>query len=651
MPLILPMIALVFLYYICQSFYEEWRIAVLSATVIWGVIIAIVTEILNFGNLVQFEFVLAAWLIIDIAIATFYFKFLNKTITDIKPNFTFQVPGVYQKILYSVVAIVALVGLIGFVAPPNNWDSMDYHMARVVHWIQNHNIAHYPASYTPQLYQNPWSEFLIMHFQILSSGDRFANSVQWLSLIGCLIGVSLIAKQLRANLIGQIFATVAAATLPMAILQASSTQNDFAEAFWLVCLACYILIIADKGKNTTWDIYLLLGCSLGLSILTKGTAYFYILPFILWITLSQVKCLRFQVWKPALSVAILACLININHYLRNYLIFGSPFGEPSDYKNEILGLNVMISNILRNLALHIGTPIGLSNGISHKIIQILHTFLKIDINDKRTTFYGDFFVPGGWSTIGFWGEENSAGNLLHLLLIITCIFIFVFQKKLKLRFQRVVLAYLLSVCATFLVFCYLLKWQPWNARLHLPFFILFTPFIGLVLSNFSNKQIIKYIAITLILASLPWLFFNRYRPILDSNNIFQIIRIEQYFKNRPQLQQPYTKAVEYLDSQHCRTVGLMMGQDTWEYPLWILMQQKFGNQFQLEHINVPKASALKEHELPFKDFKPCGIIYMYTKRSQLNKVEETKLRDRTFIRKWDFNPLELLSLKPELLNE
>lgn len=635
--LILPLIALALLYSICKVFYREWRISILSATVIWGLTISIFTELLSFLNLIKFEFILTAWLLLDIILAIIYFKWLNKTLTDVKPNFNFQLP----KLLYGVVVIVALIGLIGLVAPPNNWDSMDYHMSRIAHWMQNHNVGHYPASYTPQLYQNPWSEFVIMHFQILSGGDYFANSMQWLSKIGCLIGVSLIAKLLGANLAGQFLATVAAATIPMGILQASSTQNDFAVAFWLVCLACYVLIIVQAGKNTTWNTYLLLGCSLGLSILTKGSAYFYIFPFLVWVAISQVIYLGWKVWKPAMLVAILALLINLNHYLRNYYIFGSPLGEPSDYQNGILGINVMISNILRNLALHIGTPFGLWNGISNRVIQIIHTFLGIGYNDKRTTFYGEFFVPGGWSTLGFSGEENNAGNLLHLLLFLSCILIFIVQKKLKLQFSREAFVYLLTVCSTFCIFCYLVKWQPWNARLHLPFFVLTTPFLGLVLS-LSKKKVVNYIATILIISALPWVFFNRYRPLIDSNNIFQATRIEQYFKTRPKLQQPLTQAVEYLNSKQCNQVGLVMGQDAWEYPLWILMQQSYGNNFKLQHINVTNASSILENKSSYKDFQPCGVIHMYTKRSKQEKVGEINFRGNTFVREWDLDPVTVL---------
>lgn len=600
MLLILPIIALTFLYcifYNLNNRNNSWRQSIISSAVIWGLIVTAITESLSWFNLIRFESLFSAWLVIDVVIIMFYFQITsqNSRVINLKQS------KLSTLLLSGVGFIIISTGLIGLVAPPNNWNSMNYHMPRVVHWIQNSSVAHYPVSYTPQLYKNPWSEYVIMQFQLLSGGDYFANSVQWLSMIGCLIGVSLIAKQLEANSLGQTFATVAVATIPMGILQASSTQNDYVEAFWLVCLACYSLIIIDKGKNTTWDTYLLFGCSLGLCILTKGTAYFYILPFLIWVTLSQIKYLRFSVWKPALFVASFALIININHYLRNYFVFNSPLGEPGNYVNEILNVNVMISNVLRNLALHIATPIGFSKA------------------------------------------ENGAGNLLHLLLTLTCIIIFIFRNQLKLKFQKQAGSYILTVCATFCIFCYLVKWQPWNARLHLPFFVLLIPFLGLVLSNLP-KKVIYFIATVLILSALPWVFFNRYRPVIDSNNIFQTPRIEQYFKNRPELQQPYIQAVQYLNSKQCDKVGLMMGQDTWEYPLWMIMQQYPENQYTIRHVNVFNASSVKE-ELPENNFKPCALIYMYTKRSKLQKVEQIKYNNDTFVQGWDLAPVSVLIRK------
>ncbi len=111
---ILPFITLIFLYSICKIFYHEWRLSIVSATVIWGLIILLVTEILSFLNLIKFEFISTTWLLLDISLAIIYFKLFNKTLVDIKPNLNSQLP----KLLPGVAFLVALIGLIGFVAPP-----------------------------------------------------------------------------------------------------------------------------------------------------------------------------------------------------------------------------------------------------------------------------------------------------------------------------------------------------------------------------------------------------------------------------------------------------------------------------------------------------------------------------------------------------
>src|SRR6185369_10694518 len=55
---------------------------------------------------------------------------------------------------------ILLIGVIGFILcatlatallyPPNTWDSMTYHMPRVMHWITNANIGFYPTANSRQ---------------------------------------------------------------------------------------------------------------------------------------------------------------------------------------------------------------------------------------------------------------------------------------------------------------------------------------------------------------------------------------------------------------------------------------------------------------------------------------------------------------------
>ena len=117
---------------------------------------------------------------------------------------------------------------------PNNFDAMTYHLARVLHWLQNRSLAFYPTPIWRQLILGPIAEMAILHGVALSGGDWLANTVQFSAMTGSVLGVSLMAKQLGGNRTTQIFAALLAFTLPMGILQASSAQNDYVAAFWCV---------------------------------------------------------------------------------------------------------------------------------------------------------------------------------------------------------------------------------------------------------------------------------------------------------------------------------------------------------------------------------------------------------------------------------
>ena len=50
-------------------------------------------------------------------------------------------------------------------------------------WIQRGSIDFYPTAIERQNYQPPLAEFAILHLQLLSGSDRFANLVQWFSFV------------------------------------------------------------------------------------------------------------------------------------------------------------------------------------------------------------------------------------------------------------------------------------------------------------------------------------------------------------------------------------------------------------------------------------------------------------------------------------
>jgi len=266
-----------------------WRSSFLAAALVWGFLLTAATELLSLFRLIGFWEILGLW-VVSTTLALICLSRVNGSAKSF--NIGVWLAGISRFELFflaGLAVLVIIIGTVGLISPPNNWDSMTYHMSRVVHWVQNRSVAHYPTSYTPQLYEGPWAEFAIMHFQILTQGDRFANLIQWFSLLGTVLGVSLLARQLGVGSRGQIFAAVFGVTIPMGILQGSSTQTDYVVSFWLVCFAYYALLQKDHDQIRY---SLATGIGLGLSILTKPTAYMYAFPFMAWISLSLVKSRR-----------------------------------------------------------------------------------------------------------------------------------------------------------------------------------------------------------------------------------------------------------------------------------------------------------------------------------------------------------------------
>jgi len=136
-----------------------------------------------------------------------------------------------RTLLLGVVVIVLVTGLLAWLVPPQTWDSLNYHLSRVAQWAQERAVRHFATGIEVQNSMPPGAEMAILQFYVLVGGDRLASFVEWFAMVGCLMGVSLVAMQLGAGFIGQLVAVVFTATLPMGITQASSTVTDYVLAF------------------------------------------------------------------------------------------------------------------------------------------------------------------------------------------------------------------------------------------------------------------------------------------------------------------------------------------------------------------------------------------------------------------------------------
>lgn len=618
-----------FLFYIAfvKGTRTDWRESLMLAAVAWGTLVTFLTEFLSTFKLLEFWPMMGAWGIACIGLLIFlwirraYEPQLDEVVTR---EFTW-----FERLLLIYLLVVFVyTGVLAWFCPPNTWDSMTYHMSRVLHWMQNKNVDFYSTAILRQLHSNPWAEYAILNFQILSGSDRFANFVQWFSMTGSVVGCASLAKELGAARKGQILAAVACASLPMGILQSTSTQTDYVVGFWLVCFVYFLIRFITTG-NTRYSLWL--GISLGLALLTKGTAYIFAFPFVIWVIFTSIQRGKRKIlWVGA--GLLLACAMNTAHYSRNYELYGSPLGPGNEggdfiYTNQTNSPSAIASNILRNIGLHMAVYPPFDNLIE-KTIYGLHEHLGISADDSRTTWPGTKFHVQGTSH-----NEDDAGNLAHLILVAGLLLWYFFQRRHESRITR----YVLSIVTAFVLFSAYLKWQPWHSRLHLPLFVLWAPFMGLMLARLRRYHIGSAASIGLMLASLSSFFLSTTKPIFSGNSIFISERNTQYFIKRPTLETPYHDAVQKVAGMKCTNIGLLIYGDDWEYPIWILSEKKFGSVVRLEHVNVTNASKRKmQSNDPGNEFIPCAIFSL-----DPNSAPEITVVGRPYRREWSSSPVTI----------
>lgn len=575
--------------------------AVIREAFVWTALIAgltatLIIEILSIFKAIVPVYVSIAWLCVSIAAGIAFFSVRHRKFPGICSRPRLQLFD--KSFIGAILFVIALTFVIALLAPPNNFDAMTYHMARVAHWAQNHSVLNYPTHILHQLYMPPGAEFFILNFQVLLGSDHLANFVQWLAMIGSIITVTLLVKSMRGGARAQIISAFIASTIPMGIMQSTSTQNDYLTAFWLLCLALFV--VKSNHENDPLNV-IGAGLSLGLAVLTKATAYFFAAPFVLWLFVIWFRKDVKNFWKPFLFVLLIVVALNSGLFLRNMALFHSPLGPHSEnIQSETHSPGNIVSNIVKYFSLNLNTPSNAVNRLIYTAVADFHHLSKVDINDRRTSAYENYSVET------YIPHEDLVGNPMHLFLIIICGFALL-NKNVR-RGDKELLYYFSSVVAGFLLFFVLIKYQPWLNRLMLPVFLLFSPIIGIIMNRILSRATLVLILIIVFLVAIPPLVFNIKKPLITppfvpdryQYSIFTRPRQYFYFAGKPETYQCYKKIAEIAKKRNYSQIGVEEFRN--EYPLWIMLEDG-GRKFRLEHVGVTNIS--KEIKI---DFVPSAVV-------------------------------------------
>lgn len=569
---------------------RDVRIAILRAAVAAGAALVLITECLGFLRLLVPHAVAIGWLLALAFIVLFA-----------RPGMP-RVSAVECLFLAPFAAIFALLGWVAWMAPPNTYDSMAYHMPRVVYWAQQGSVDNFPASYLMQLQMPPFAEYAILHGRLLTGSDRLANFAQWGGYVGSVLAVSVLARELGASRLAQWYAALAAATIPNAILQASGAKNDCVLSFWMLC-ACVFGLVAVRTGSRYW----LAGASIALALLTKGTAYLFLPPLLAGV-LWPVDFRRLRTLAGVSIGAVL--LLNGCFYWRNFELSGSPLGFDSAngdglhrVRNDRLGAGVTASNAVRGLAGHIAFRSREANERLHGAILNWHATLGLDPNDPATTWRDASFTP----TVNSNHESNSP-NRVHLALLAVAVAYSLWRHPLR----WFALGWL---CAWFLFFS-LLRWQPYMTHLHLPLFFAGAVFIGVWLERLRPRCLAFAVCLLLLTGARPYLFDNWLRP---AASLRQLSRQTLQFKDvEPLLRQSSVEAaVRRVRDSGCRRVGIDSSRLELSYPVIALLRQSDPS---VQFRQIAPNKATQRYAAPGA-WPPCAIVCIQCDANEPGRVQ------------------------------
>lgn len=580
---------------------DSIRRVIIHSAILFACYLALWLEALSIFHWVVQIALIIIWILPVVAFLVWEYHKRRLGEKVILPGFHFPSNWWNRLLLLIILLVLITTALVAWITPPQTWDSLTYHLSRVAHWAQDRSIWHYATGIDRQTSMPPGAEELILNLYTLTQSDRLANFPQWFSMLGSLIGVSLIAFYLGAKADGQWIATGFAATIPMGIVEASSSINDYVAAFWVICFVVECVAYYRLNQNRSL-VYMSL--AVGLAVLTKPITIPFLIPFVLFLLYLLMKRKGFFVVLKWCGIALLCvALINAGYLIRNYLTYGA-LSNPVDFAthyNQLHTIQGLIATLLKNIGMHVGLPNldGLNNAWYVLILKLV-VKLGLDINDPRMTAVGYFHVSPP-STY-----ENITSNPYHAYLIFILFIIMFFQVK---KHGKLFLIYGLLAASTLILFSFIYKWNVFGTRYDLAFFILFAPVAGIILGDFAKYKPGYLVTVLLLIGAFPWLFSIVSRPLIVSTSdnsgqksILSDSRLNLYFANATGERDAYMQFADIIKNEGCSNIGLILKGDDPEYLIWVLLGAPTPS---LDIQWIVTGSTAKYSEA---DFRPCAII-------------------------------------------
>src|SRR5512133_3522221 len=247
-----------------------------------------------------------------------------------------------------VLAVAVAIGLAYVLAlllgtPPNGWDPLNYHLARVALWLQAKRVGYIEPTYDERLNLNLPNAEIGSGFALgITHDEVFTGVVQFVAALMCAVAVFGIARRIGLARREAAFGALLFLTLPIVVLQASLSKNDLVVASLLLAAAFFVL-----GRCTT-DI-VLAGIATALAVGTKTTALYGLAVLVLLVGVAPGGRRRAR-----LTAVAVGALAGSYWYVVNLVETSRFFGDQSAQQHV-----TAVFNLRSNVVTAFGTIVDL----------------------------------------------------------------------------------------------------------------------------------------------------------------------------------------------------------------------------------------------------------------------------------------------------
>ena len=503
-----------------------------------------------------------------------------------------------------ILLLFAIVLRYAWHAVPYNWDSMTYHLARIANWEQNESVLPYATHIERQIASPVLGAYVNLFVYILGGRhDSLLNLLQCFSFGTNAVILYGISRKLGVDRKTAFLAPILYLCTPIALAEATTTQVDNFSTLWLLAFVYFILDLINIDKALKWDREIgervvFTSFCIALGYLAKPSVCFAMAVFLLWLLIvSKKRRTELKIVFRYICLAIPAMTILLPGLLMNRKAFGTLFHSGVGQRQLIGTANpkYVLVNFLKNFTFNLAsskvetTRIQIENSL-YRISELL----QIDLNNPFISEDGRIFEFPAFPALSC----DEALNMFLLVAALGMLIWFLFSRK---RQKQLVRGFSACAISSYLIFCCFLRWERFINRYLIAYFALLVVFIVTQIHDMiksMRKPIAGYaVSGILVFGSL----INYCNEVQYLRDIAPFSRPDGYFTYYKDMKDEYLPILEQVKSGEEKKIGLVIREDTFEYPIWAIMQDE---NCEIRHIMVN--NNLSQYEK--QDFIPDYII-------------------------------------------